>query len=113
MNYTHSVVNGFQILDLIGSIDLYSTPLIKKFAKTLLLSAETKVIVSLEKVTFLDSSGLGMLANLFFECKQRSIPIVLANLSPAAKRILTLTKMTNSYQIFDSIEEAIQSISNP
>ena len=110
MNYTHTEVNGFDVLDLIGSIDLYSTPVIKKFAKTLLNNPEKKLIISLERVTFLDSSGLGMLANLFFECKQKSIPIFLVNLSPAAKRILTLTKMNNSYQIYESIEDAMQSI---
>lgn len=111
MNYTHSQIDNIDILELEESIDLYSTPMVKKFAKTLLNSPDRKIIISLEKVTFIDSSGLGMLVNLFFECRQKNIPIRLAVLSDKAKKIFTISKLNENYQIYSTIEEAMQSFS--
>ncbi|HRG44656.1 MAG TPA: STAS domain-containing protein [Leptospiraceae bacterium] len=111
MNYSHSQIDNIDILELEESIDLYSTPTVKKFAKTLLNSPDRKIIVSLEKVTFIDSSGLGMLVNLFFECRQKDIPIRLAVLSEKAKKIFTISKLHENYEIYNSIEDAIQSFS--
>ena len=43
MSYIHKEVNGIDILALEDSIDLYSTPPIKKFVKTLLRGNEKKI----------------------------------------------------------------------
>ncbi|MBP7281414.1 MAG: STAS domain-containing protein [Leptospiraceae bacterium] len=110
MSYSHKQVNGIDILTLEGSIDLYSTPLIKKFAKSLVKSPDKKIIITMESVTFIDSSGLGMLVNLFFECKQKGVGIKLASLSSEAKRIFSITKLTQNYEIYDSLESAIESL---
>ena len=109
MSYIHKEVNGIDILALEDSIDLYSTPPIKKFAKTLLRGPDGKIIITMEKVTFIDSSGLGMLVNLFFECKQKGIRVKLADMSSEAKRILTITKLTQNYEIHETLEDAINS----
>ncbi len=109
MSYIHKVINGIDVVELEESIDLYSTPMIKKFAKTLLTDPDRKIIVSLEKVTFIDSSGLGMLVNLFFECKQKEIPIRLTKLSEKAKKIFTISKLNENYEIYETLEDAIQS----
>ncbi|MBK8395930.1 MAG: STAS domain-containing protein [Leptospiraceae bacterium] len=109
MSYVHREENGVDILSLEGSIDLYSTPLIKKFAKSLLKSVNSKIIISMENVTFVDSSGLGMVVNLFFECKQKGIEIKLASLSKEAKRVFAVTKLSQNYAFYESIQDAIYS----
>jgi|JI8StandDraft_1071087.scaffolds.fasta_scaffold306015_1 anti-sigma B factor antagonist len=109
MSYIHKEINGADVVDLDGSIDLYSAPPVKKFLKSLLRNDNKKIIISLEKVTFLDSSGLGMLVNLFFECKQLEIGIKLANVSAEAKNVFRQTKMENNFEIYESLEEALAS----
>ncbi len=109
MSYTHRTIGGIDVIELEDSIDLYTAPLVKKFAKALLAKVDRKIIISLEKVTFIDSSGMGMLMNLFFECKQKGIPIKMANLSLKAKKIFSISKLNGNYEIFETIEDACQS----
>lgn len=111
MSYIHTEMDGVDVLSLADSIDLYSTPHIKKIIKNLLRNANCKIVLSMEKVTFIDSSGLGMLVNLFFESKQKGIRIKLANMSPEAKRIFVITKLIQNYEIYDTLEDAIKSFS--
>ena len=109
MSYIHIEINSVDVVELEESIDLYSAPPIKKFLKTLVLNKNKKIVISLEKVTFLDSSGLGMLVNLFFECKQREVQIKLAKVSAEARNIFRQTKMENNFEIFETVNEAIAS----
>ncbi len=109
MSYIHRTIGNIDVIELEDSIDLYTAPNVKKFAKTLLTKVNSKIILSLEKVTFIDSSGMGMLVNLFFECKQRGIPIKMANLSLKAKKIFSISKLNQNYEVFETIEDACQS----
>ncbi|MBP7281410.1 MAG: STAS domain-containing protein [Leptospiraceae bacterium] len=109
MSYTHRVVSGVDVIELEDAIDLYSTPPIKKFLKTLIKDENKKIVISLEKVNFLDSSGLGMLVNLFFECRERKIRIKLAKVSLAAMNILRQSKTEGNFEIVSSVEYAIES----
>lgn len=107
MAYSHRLVSGIDIVDISDSMDLYSVPELKKFCKNLTHKEGVKILLTLEKVHFLDSSGLGMLTNLYFECQQKGIPLKLARLSAEAKRLFVLTKLEQSIPIYETEEDAI------
>ena len=107
MAYSHRLVSGIDIVDISDSMDLYSVPDLKKFCKNLTHKEGVKILLTLEKVHFLDSSGLGMLTNLYFECQQKGIPLKLARLSAEAKRLFVLTKLEQSIPIYETEEDAI------
>lgn len=109
MSYVHKEVNGVDLVELEESIDLYSAPPIKKFLRTLLKSENKKILISMERVSFIDSSGLGMLVNLFFECKQRDIRVKLASVSAEARNVFKQTKMESNFEMFDTVNEAMAS----
>lgn len=109
MEIEHDVINGIDVIELHENINLYSTPSIKKFLRSLLNSPDRKIIISMEKVIYIDSTGIGMLVGLFFESKQKNIQIRLTNLSTDARRILTVTKLLESYEIRENLEDAIKS----
>ncbi len=108
MAYSHKVVSGIDIVEIRESMDLYSIPELKKFCKNLTHKEGAKILLVLEKVHFMDSSGLGMLTNLFFECQQKAIPLKLSNLSVEAKRLFVLTKLEQNFQIYETEEDAIK-----
>ncbi|MBP7281413.1 MAG: STAS domain-containing protein [Leptospiraceae bacterium] len=107
MTYSHKVVGGIDIVNIEDSMDLYSVPELKKFCKNLTRNENAKIIFVLKKVHFMDSSGLGMLTNLFFECQQKGIPLKFAELSAEAKRMFVLTKLDKSFKLYDTVEDAI------
>lgn len=107
MSYKHKELNGIDLVSLEGAVDLYCTPDIKKFCRSLLKNENKKIILLMEKVDYIDSSGLGMLTNLHFECKQQDIKLKLAKLSPECEKIFSLTKMNRMFEICASAEDAI------
>lgn len=111
MSYTHRVVSGVDVVELEDSIDLYSAPPIKKFLRTLMKDENKKIVISLEKVSFLDSSGLGMLMNLHFECKERQINFKLASVSSQAMHNLRQAKIEGNFEIVPYVRNAIESFS--
>lgn len=108
MAYSHKVTSGVDIVEIRESMDLYSVPDLKKFCKNLTHKEGVKILLTLEKVHFMDSSGLGMLTNLFFECQQKGVPLKLSNLSAEVKRLFVLTKLEHNFQVYESEEEAIK-----
>lgn len=109
MGYTHKRVVGVEVVELEDEVDLYTVPELKKFCKELLKKESKRIVIGMEKLKFIDSSGLGMLANLSHECKQASVGLKLANLSPEAERTFNLTKMQDNFEIFATVNEAIRS----
>ncbi len=112
MDFSHRVVSGVDVIDLEGSVDSYSVNEVKKFYKTLLKAGSTKILFSLDKVTFLDSSGLGFLTNVFFESKTKGFTFKISDLSEEAKRAIGLTRMGEDFEIFDTDEAGIEALNN-
>ncbi|HMV45695.1 MAG TPA: STAS domain-containing protein [Leptospiraceae bacterium] len=109
MPFSHKYISGVDVIDIEDSMDLYTVPEIKKFCRNLTFKENAKILLTLKKVNFMDSSGLGMLTNIFFECKQKAIPLKLADLSGEVRRMLSLTKLDLSFPIYETQEEAIKS----
>ena len=91
---------------------MYCTPHIKKLSRSLLKNENKKIILMMEKVDYIDSSGLGMLTNLHFECKQQDIKLKLAKLSNECEKIFSLTKMNRMFEIYASLEDAIAAMND-
>ena len=108
MAFSHRIIGGVNIVSIENSMDLYSVPELKKFCKILTRSENSKILFNLKKVHFIDSSGLGFLTNLFFECQQKGISIKFADLSDEVKRLFALTKLDLIFNLYDSEGSAIQ-----
>lgn len=63
------------------------------------LDGAESVVVDLSAVTFMDSSGLGVLVKLRSEASVREKEIALRDPSPAAERLLQLTGVRNLFSI--------------
>lgn len=110
MSYAHKELEGVDYIELADEVDLYSTPELKKFCRELLNEGNKKIVISMEKLRFIDSSGLAMLVNLLHECKRLGVKLKLTNLSGEAEKTLTLTKLLSSFEITANLEEAIYSL---
>jgi anti-sigma B factor antagonist len=71
-----------------------------------LLKDHHQLVLDLGNVTYIDSSGLGVLVGLWSSAKKSGGEIKLANLSPAMNDMLQLTKLVTVFQIFDRVEDA-------
>ncbi len=66
-----------------------------------------EVVLQLDKVEFLDSSGLGALVRLMQAARAKAGDLKLCGVPPKVRKILELTNLLKQFEVYDSLEEAI------
>jgi anti-sigma B factor antagonist len=95
------------ILDNAGEIDLYNAPEIKDIVNNLIEERKYNVVINLEKVSYIDSSGIGVLISSLSNLKKYQGGLKIINVFASVKKVFELTKLTSFFEIYDSEEEAI------
>jgi anti-anti-sigma factor len=67
------------------------------------------VVLLLDTVEFIDSSGLGALMRLMQAARAKGGDVKLSGIPPKIRRVLELTHLLSQFEVYDSIEEAITS----
>ena len=84
-----------------GKITSGSSPLLQSTVRSLI--PETKcVVLDLTNVSYMDSSGLGAVAGLYFSAKRQNSRLKLINLN---QRLKDLFRLTNLAPVFEGHED--------
>jgi anti-sigma B factor antagonist len=94
------------ILEIAGNIDLQNSP---RMRKALLdnLKLAARVVVNLQNVPYIDSSGIASLVEGLKASQNLKNRLILAGLSPMAHKVLELTRLTPLFEIYATEEEAL------
>jgi anti-sigma B factor antagonist len=65
------------------------------------------VVLQLDHVEFVDSSGLGALVRLMQAARSKGRDLKLTGLPPNVRKMLQLTSLLSQFETYDSVEEAI------
>src|SRR5208283_4120161 len=65
------------------------------------------VVLQLDQVEFVDSSGLGALMRLMQAARAKGGDLKLSGLPPKIRKVLQLTSLLPQFETYDSVEEAI------
>lgn len=65
------------------------------------------VVLQLDRLDFVDSSGLGALMRLMQAARAKGGDVKLSGVPPKVQKVLQLTHLSPLFEIYDSIEEAI------
>lgn len=103
--------DGIIILELTGKIigGPDATTLNDKL-HSLVESGKTKVIADLSKVNWMNSSGLGILIGALTTIRNAGGELRLAAVTEKIKNLLTITKLTNVFSLYDSVELALKNL---
>ena len=93
-----------------GRLDAYCAQTFKKQVVGLLGDNE-KVVVALDDISFVDSSGLGALLSCLREANKRGGDMKIAGTQPPVRAMFELTRMHRVLEIFNTVDEAVQSYS--
>ncbi|HEX8370747.1 MAG TPA: STAS domain-containing protein [Pyrinomonadaceae bacterium] len=97
------------ILDLDGKIKLGDgCAELHKALRLLLERGEKKALLNLEKVSYIDSSGLGELVSGYAAFKRNEAEMKLLHLSQSVHQLMVLTKLLTVFQIYDNETAAIE-----
>jgi anti-sigma B factor antagonist len=77
-----------------------------------IINEHTDVVADMKAVTWMNSSGLGMLISALTSLRSAGGDLKLANLSDRIRRPMQITKLDTVFQDFTSIEDAVKSFVN-
>ena len=69
-----------------------------------------KCVIDIEKVKYINSTGIGVLITLLTKFRNQGGEIVVINPSEHVQKLLIITKLTAIFKIADTLEEAIDSL---
>jgi anti-sigma B factor antagonist len=95
------------ILDIAGEIDLYNAPEIKDIINKLIEEKKFNVIINLEQVSYIDSSGIGALISSLSNLKKYQGGLKIINVFASVRKVFELTKLTSFFEIYALEEEAV------
>jgi len=72
-----------------------------------------KVVLKLDKVSLMDSSGLGVLVASYTSIQKRNGRLVLAGLGRGLQNLIAITQLSRVFDVYKNEEEALKSFQNP
>lgn len=95
------------VLDLIGDLTYDNRATFKEAVERVKASACRHLIVNMEKVQFLDSSGLGLMALMSQNLKLSHIRLSVVNPQSYVREIMNLANIAKLVPIYNSEEDAV------
>ncbi|WP_017472241.1 anti-sigma F factor antagonist [Amphibacillus jilinensis] len=95
------------LVRLIGELDHHEANTLKDAWQLEITSKRVKhMILNLEELNFMDSSGLGVILGRYKEVKQRHGEMVICSISPSVKRLFELSGLFKIMRLEQSEKEA-------
>lgn len=108
MNLNQEKINGFDILTIQDQrIDAHNSAELKEYLSQMIERGERQIIVQLEHVRFIDSSGLGALLSGHKQLATQSGKFALSNIQPQVLSMFELTRLNRVFDIYTDIDEAV------
>ena len=98
------------VIDIAGEMDLYNAFKLKETVTLMIGRKIREYIINLEKVSYMDSSGIGALLFVFAELKKRGLLLRIASVKGSVKRVIELTKLSGYLPLSTGLTEAIVEI---
>jgi anti-sigma B factor antagonist len=95
-------------LDLEGEVDVYTAPELRQAIMAQTEAGINRVLVNLEKVEYLDSTGLGILIGGVKRLKEAGGALLLVGPTPRIRRLFEITQLNTIFRICDTETEALE-----
>lgn len=97
----------WSVVEVEGEVDMFTAPKLREALVQLVEGGSYRIIVSLEGVTFMDSTGLGTLVGGLKRVKEHDGALALVCSSRPVMRVLTITGLNNVFPVHASLDEAL------
>lgn len=99
-------IQGFAVVTAGGDIDART---VQQFdhAVTEAAGVSARMVIDLSHVTFIDSTGLGVLIAARNQAQQRGAVVALVSPPPMVRRLLTTTQLQHLFTVHDRLTDAL------
>jgi anti-sigma B factor antagonist len=103
----HYDKDGIEIVDVEGEIDIYTAPRLRELLIDLVSKNNYQIVVNLEKVGFLDSTGLGVLVGGLKRVRAHDGSLDLVCTREQILNIFRITGLTKVFGLYETVDQAI------
>ena len=103
----HYDKDGIEVIDVQGEIDMYTAPRLRELLIDLVSKGSYQLVVNLDKVGFLDSTGLGVLVGGLKRVRVHDGSLDLVCARERILRIFRVTGLTEVFGIYETVDQAI------
>ena len=96
------------VIDMEGELDTNTVPEFETQLQEMFSQKRHKIVLDMEKLTYVSSSGFGMLAGIIEDVRGNKGDIKFANVSPDVKEVLQLLGFDILFQIFKNESDAVR-----
>lgn len=98
--------NGFSVLAVSGEVDVATVPRLREQLHGLVAQGSNKIVVNLDAVDFLDSTGLGVLVGALKRVRSNDGDLSLVCTQPRIRKVFEVTGLTKVFDLYDTVEAA-------
>jgi anti-sigma B factor antagonist len=100
--------NGYSVLAVSGEVDVATVPRLREQLHGLVAQGSNKIVVDLDGVDFLDSTGLGVLVGALKRVRgSEGGELHLVCTQPRIRKVFEVTGLTKVFSLFDTVDEAV------
>lgn len=99
--------SGRTVLLLAGELDVSSAPAMRRRLVEVLADGHVDLVADLSGVSFVDSSGLGILVGGVRRTRTRGGDLVLCGLEGSVRDVVELTGLDRAFTVRSTLEEAL------
>lgn len=102
--------NGYAVLSVKGEVDVYTAPKFRERLIDLVGQGKHRIVVDLEGVDFLDSTGLGVLVGGLKRLRSHGGDLILVCTQSRILKVFEITGLTKVFAIHDSVQQAVGAV---
>jgi anti-sigma B factor antagonist len=104
--------DGYAVLLVSGEVDVATVPRMREQLHSLVAQGDNRIVVDLDAVDFLDSTGLGVLVGALKRVRASGGDLQLICTQPRIRKVFEVTGLTKVFAIHDTLDEAVAGASN-
>jgi anti-sigma B factor antagonist len=110
MKHSERRVDDVVIIDLDGKLTLGTGDVqLRQLIADVLERGEKKILLNLEKVSYMDSAGTGELVAAYTSSENQGASLKLLNLTAKVRDLLMFTQLISVFEDFSDVAEAVHS----
>lgn len=103
-----SGVGGVPVVSISGEVDVATAPILRDRLQELAAGGASTVVVDLHDMTFLDSTGLGVLVGALKRSREGGGELYLVAAQPRILKLLDITGLIGVFSLRETVAEACE-----
>jgi anti-sigma B factor antagonist len=101
-----SAREGATVLSVIGEVDVASAPQLRQEAVRLVNEGNRSLVVDLQEVRFLDSTGLGVIVGVLKRVRTQGGELAIAGAENHVRKVFEITRLSDVLPMYETVDEA-------